>query len=231
MPSIVLLKLRSSGRDPYVEAFRAAGWDVEVVSPIEVSPLPQGQAELTRAVAHPASWGGIALTSPRAAAAAAQAGDAWAGPIWAVGEATAAWARRLGPDVRGAEAGTARALADRIVADAPAGTVLFPCGQRRREALPARLAAAGIPVREIRVYTTALRPGPLLGGSPQPGADVAVAFFSPSGVEAALADPSFPWAARLAAIGPTTAAALRDAGAAPAVAATPTPAALLAALA
>ena len=229
MPSIVLLKLRPSGRDPYVEAFRAAGWDVEVVSPIEVSPLSQGQAELARAVARPAPWGGIALTSPRAAAAAAQAGDAWPGPIWVVGEATAAWARRVGPDVRGAEAGTARALADRIVADAPAGTVLFPCGQRRREALPARLAAAGIPVREIRVYTTALRPGPLLD-TPRP--DAVVAFFSPSGVEAALADPSFPWAARLAAIGPTTAAALRDAGSAPsAVAATPTPAALLAALA
>ena len=226
MPSIVLLKLTAEGRDRAVEAFRTAGWTAEAVSPIRVSPVPGGRAALAEALRRPDAWGGLALTSPRAAAAVSDCGERWTGPVWAVGDATADVVRRFAPDVRAADSGSGAELAARVIRDAPSRPVLFPCGSRRRDAFPAALAAAGIPVHELAVYRTDLRAGPLLARRPD-----AVAFFSPSGVEAAAADASFPWTLRLAAIGPTTAAALRALGHDPAVADRPTPDALVRALA
>ena len=232
MPSVVLLKLPTGGRDRTAEAFQSAGWTVELVSPIEVSPIPDGLAALADALRQPDAWGGLALTSPRAASAVLGCGERWPRPVWAVGDATARLVRSLAPDVRGTESGSATELATRIARDGPTRPVLFPCSTRRRDALPTALADAGIPVHELAVYRTDLRPGPLLDRSPnldrQPDA---VAFFSPSGVEAAAADAAFPWASRLVAIGPTTAAALRQFGHDPVVAERPTPDALVRALA
>ena len=226
MPSIVLLKLPAAGRDQAAAAFEGAGWTVETVSPIEVARLPEGLAALADALRRPDAWGGLALTSPRAAAAVCGVAERWPRPVWAVGRATAKAVRPLARDIRGVDSGTAADLAGRIVRDAPALPVLFPCSTRRRDALPAALAAAGIPVHELAVYRTDLRSGPLLDRTPD-----AVAFFSPSGVAAATADAAFPWTARLAAIGPTTAGALRALGHDPVVAPRPTPDALVRALA
>jgi len=82
--------------------------------------------------------------------------------------------------------------------------VLFCCGDRRRDEVPAMLAAAGIDIKEVVVYKTVLKP-------------VAVSqdyegyiFFSPSGVESFFDCNDMKQDATVFAIGETTAACLRE---------------------
>ena len=160
---------------------------------------------------------------------------AWDRPVWAVGPATAEAARAAGLPVIAGDFGTADALAARLEAEAGAAEAgvaalpfLFLCGDRRRDVLPDRLRAAGLAVAEHVVYRAHLA---LERVPPQAAAPDWAVFFSPTGVEVAHAVPAFPWSARLAAIGPTTAAALEAGGhAVAAVAAAPTPDALAHAL-
>lgn len=173
----------------------------------------------------------LALTSPRAVEACVRGGmvSAWRGrPVFAVGPSTAEQARAAGLAVHPDTPGTAEDLARVMVAAGVRGPVLFPCSNRRREDLPRSLRAEGIDVEEAVVYETELQ-RPELPAAPIEWA----VFFSPSGVEAAFEDRSFPWnRLRTAAIGPTTAEALARAPApASAVAAEPTPEALVRALA
>jgi uroporphyrinogen-III synthase len=148
----------------------------------------------------------------------------WEGTTaYAVGPKTADELRALSFEVEGEEAGTAEALAADIVADAPEKPLLFLCGNRRRDALPDRLTAEGVAFEEVVAYETHPRTDLSL---PPPGDDTWLAFFSPSGLEAAqraevdgsLAD------YHCAALGPTTAEALEQAGLTPAaVAPAPSP--------
>jgi len=119
------------------------------------------------------------------------------------------------------------ALASLIAEAEPHAPLLFLCGDRRRDDLPDRLAAEAIAFEELVVYETHPRTDLTL---PPPGDDTWLAFFSPSGLEAAqraeteddLAD------YHCVAIGPTTAEALESAGLSPAaVASTPSPQALV----
>ncbi len=235
-PRILLLR-QPDEPDPYVAAFEAAGFRARCV-PVLRFEFVNGAA-LRERLARPADFGGLVLTSPRAAEAMERAGPLPAGwgdkPAFVVGPATAAAARTVGLRPEGDGAGEGEALAAHIAEAVIAGPfsppLLFLCGDRRRDALPDRLCAAAVPVEELVVYRTIPEPAALEGLAASPPAWVA--FFSPSGVEAALAASGFPWEriAR-AAIGPTTAAALRDAGhPAAAVAAEPTPAALVSAIA
>ncbi|NND47337.1 MAG: uroporphyrinogen-III synthase, partial [Woeseiaceae bacterium] len=98
----------------------------------------------------------------------------------------------------------------------------------RRETLPQALADHDLALREVVVYHAEPRT------DPAPPADVPawVVFFSPRGVALATEHLALPWdRLRKAAIGPSTAEALRAHGWTPdAVAVAPTPAALVDAL-
>jgi len=225
--SVVLLRERVA-EDPFEAALRAEGFDV-VFAPVLAFSLVNQEA-LKRRLLEADRYGGMVLTSPRAVAAlgaAAAETPSWPHPAYVVGPATARDARALGLETRGEDAGNAAALAERIIADRPDGALLFPCGNRRRDTIPALLGEAGIKVDEVVVYETMLEAPQLQ--MPEPEWCV---FFSPSGVLAADLAADYPWnRAKMAAIGPTTAAALRIRGIpCDAVASDPTPSALAAAL-
>ena len=104
--------------------------------------------------------------------------------------------------------------------------MLFLSGNRRRDTLPRALVEAEQQFDEVEVYRTFTQTDIAL---PEPPAWLV--FFSPSGIEAVRASGYDLSAYTCAAIGPTTAGALRDQGAnVRAVAETPTPEALTAAL-
>ena len=226
----ILLLRRPTSPDPYEAAFEAAGFAAESVPVLDFEFVHRDQ--LTAHVARPERYGGLLVTSPRGA-------DALRGldltgwrdkPAFVVGPRTAEHVRALGLAPVAEEAGHAVALAARIEADPPEKQLLFLCSDRRRDVLPDRLRAAGIAFDECVVYRT-------LGDASALEAHLAappdwVAFFSPSGVEAALELDGISWnSLSAAAIGATTAEALRAAGIAPvAVAASPTPEALVAAV-
>jgi uroporphyrinogen-III synthase len=205
---VVLLRERSGTPDPYEAALRARGLDPVCVPVLRYT---FENAPRLRAAVTDERLGDLVLTSPRAVEALARLGlrRGWAGrSAWTVGAETARRARRLGLSTRGESAGSAERLGAEIRAARPERDLLFVCGDRRRDVLPDELRAGGLGFREIEAYRTHLRPPPILTGE----APRVIGFFSPSGVEAALSDAAFPWHARRIAIGPTTAAALDEAG-------------------
>jgi uroporphyrinogen-III synthase len=228
-PRILLLR-RPTSPDPYVAAFESAGFDAASVPVLDFEPA--GRDALAERIAEPEKHGGLLVTSPRGADALRGLDlRGWAGkPTFVVGPRTAEDVRALGLAPVGEEAGHADALADRIIADPPAKPLLFLCGDLRRDVLPDRLLSAGVAFDELVVYRTIGDASALEAYLAQP-LDW-LAFFSPSGVEAALELDGISWnSLSAAAIGPTTADALRAAGIHPAaVAASPTPEALVAAV-
>jgi uroporphyrinogen-III synthase len=169
--------------------------------------------------------------------------------VYAVGERTAAECRtQLGLACRGEHAGRAAALAPTIVADhlggAAARPVLFLAGDKAMPVLPTLLAEARVPLEQVCVYATQPRadlPALLDAYHTRHGLALRwVVVHSPSTVYATAptlarwAQPQPPQhqqGIRLAAIGPTTAAALETVGlVASAVAAVPSPAGVAAAI-
>jgi uroporphyrinogen-III synthase len=227
-PDVILLR-SADDPDPYVQAFSAVGFHA-ICRPVLRFSFPSDQA-LAERLRRPDAYGGIVATSPRVGRALQRIFDdegtthaEWEGaPAYAVGPKTAAELRALSFEVRGEDTGTAAALAAAIAADVPPAPLLFLCGDRRRDTLPTRLAEEEIAFEELVVYETHSRTDLTL---PPPDDDTWLAFFSPSGLEAvqhAEADGSLRDYHR-AAIGPTTAEALSDAGLAPeAVASSPSP--------
>lgn len=227
--SRVFLLRSGSDPDPYVEAFAAAGLAAECVPVLSFS-FPR-QGALRERMERPKDYGGLICTSPRAvralrdvlSKAAVEAGTWTKKAVYAVGPRTAGALRVLGFEPVGEESGGAGALSSVI---ASSKTLLFLCGNRRRDTLPDALTDARIPFEELVVYETHTRSDLALpAGAPGDW----LAFFSPSGIEAIERAPRVdPRIYRRAAIGPTTAAALDDHGWPPeATAATPTPASLV----
>ena len=166
-----------------------------------------GAAILADASAH---WRGFVLTSHRAATVLAQLlgharpHDLPPGmPCFGIGRKTLA-PLATSPSVSsgfnltlmGEDAGTAEGLAETIIAwdrlencgdGTPKKPLAFLCGDRHLPVLPARLAAAGVPVEEVVVYRTVERPAASLElelrTALQQPTDFIV-FFSPSGVAA-----------------------------------------------
>lgn len=234
-PPVVLLRSPSEP-DPYDAVFAAAGYAVRSEPVLSFTFIHQER--LKTVLAQPEAYSGLILTSPRAAMAiqhlAAGGGQelaAWKErPIYTVGPRTAADVRTLGGTPRGAETGSGEDLADFIV-DAVRETstvdrpLLLLSGNRRREDLPNRLVEAGLALDELVVYETHLRTDLTLPPGPS---GAWLVFFSPTGVQAVRHSGADVTAWRVAAIGPTTAEAVRQAGwRVAAVAASPTPQALL----
>src|SRR3954468_13668904 len=131
---------------------------------------PEDWSGLDRALAERSRYGSLALTSPRAAAAVAErireAAIVWEdGPhprVWSVGSATGdalegtVGAVECGLADSGADEGAAERLARAMLSAQAQGPVLFPCGDRRRDELPAMLRGSGLEVHEVVCYRTVL---------------------------------------------------------------------------
>lgn len=229
-PRVLLLRAPRDP-DPYVTALVAAGFSARCEPVLHFEPV--GRDALAERVQRAGDYAGLILTSPRAVRALRGFDlSAWQKkPTFVVGPATGEGAGRLGLQPTGEETGTADDLAEIITSHPFDRPLLFLCGARRRDTLPDRLRAAGVPFEELVVYRTLGDAEGLIDAVARQRPDWLV-FFSPSGVQAvaSIAGPSWNRIFR-AAIGPTTADALRAAGFAPAaVAADPTPEALAAAL-
>jgi uroporphyrinogen-III synthase len=231
--SATVVVTASAGTFPgLVEALRAIPVAVEDVPLMTFAP-PLDWGPVDAAARELGQYGTVAFTSPRSANAFTErvrtlgvepTGDRG---VWAAGAGTAlALGDILGevrqPDARAVgDRGAAVALADALLASGLRGPVLFPCGDLRRDELPARLRAEGIEVHEVVCYRSVLadetearraaeRAQVLVVASPSV-ADL-LARACPTGVRPALV-----------AVGPTTAAAAQASGWPPAmVAARPT---------
>lgn len=223
---------------PYARALEALGLTalaMPVTTTVAVAP-----ATLAAALADLRLGDVVALASATAAelvAAALPSTARVAARWWAVGERTAAPLRALGYAVEVAERASATGLAAAILAGAGApagGRVLVPRAAEGRDEAVQMLRSAGVDVREVVAYeTAAVSPhAPELAAALarwRAGEVQVVALFAPSQVvalDAALAAHGLSLRAPelvCAAIGETTAGALRAVGvAAPAVAESPT---------
>lgn len=233
----------SAGTFPgLVEALRAIPVLVEEHPLMNFAP-PGDWTPLDSALDRWDSFGAVAFSSPRAAAAVV---DRMAGRrtrlqgqnipvVWAGGQATAAalgdaLGRVRTPSEADAETlGAAESLA-RAMLDAPVrGPVLFPCGDRRRDELPERLRSHGIAVDEVVCYRSVLASESAAHAAAARGTLLVVA----SPTVADLLVRACPPGARpdLLAVGPTTAASARASGWSPAaVASKPSAEALAAAV-
>ena len=234
----------SAGTFPgLVEALRALPVLVEEHPLMNFAPLADW-APLDSALDRLDSYGAVAFTSPRAAAAVVdrmairrtrQPQDQNTPMVWAGGPATGAeLGDALGPVRTPSEAdvgtlGAAKALARAMIEAGVAGPVLFPCGDNRRDELPAWLRSHGITVDEILCYRSVLASESAAQAAAARGTVLLVA----SPTVADLLIRACPPEARpdLLAVGPTTAACARASGWSPAaVASKPSVEALAAAV-
>jgi uroporphyrinogen-III synthase len=231
----------STGTFPgLVEALRAIPVAVEehplmtFAPPLDWGPVDAAMSDADRFEA-------VAFTSPRSARAFAERMVALDAPaarrtaVWAAGAGTMqALGEALGPvrrpdDGAVGERGAAAALAEAMIAAGVRGPVLFPCGDIRRDELPARLRDEGIVVEEVVCYRSVLAVEADARRAAERAQVLVVASPSVAGLLARACPPGVRPA--LLAVGPTTAAAARAAGWPPAgVAAHPTAEAILAAV-
>jgi uroporphyrinogen-III synthase len=238
MPGSVVVTASQGTFPGLLEALRALPVNVEEYPLISFAP-PSDWRPVDSALQRWREFEAVALTSPRAARAfSARAAERKVvlsdspGPqIWAGGTGTASAAgESLGrvqvPSDRAVgELGAAGALASAMMAAGVTGPVLFPCGDLRRDELPARLRDHGIEVEIVVCYCSVLA-GEAQARAAAKRAQVLVVA-SPS--VAHLLTRACPPGARpaLLAVGPTTAAAAQADGWSPAaVASQPTTEAL-----
>ena len=223
----------SAGAFPgLLDALRAIPVAVEE-QPLMTFAPPLDWRPLDDALARLGQFDAIAFTSPRSAGAFADRiatvggwpGTGERGPVcWASGAGTAqALGEPLGPvsqpgDRAVGRHGAAGALARAMMEAGVAGPVLFPCGDIRRDELPARLRAGGIAVEEVVCYRSVLASEAEARRASERAQVLLVA--SPSVAD--LLARSCPPGSRpaLLAVGPTTAAAARASGWPPAATAT-----------
>jgi len=186
---------------------------------------PTDWAPMDRALRDLSRYDALAFTSPRAATAfigryremapGARRSDALP-PVWSCGPGTsAALAPLTGAMHRASEdetgrIGAAAALAAAMLEAGVAGPVLFPCGEIRRDELPARLRHEGVEVDEVVCYRAVLANEDLARAAAERAAILVVA--SPRVAD--LLGRVVPSGGRPAmlAVGPTTAAAARASG-------------------
>lgn len=240
MPATVVLTASAGAFPGLAETLRAIPVAVEDAPLMTFAP-PLDWGPVDEAARRLASFGAAAFTSPRSARAFADrlvwldirppSGTA----VWAAGNGTAqALGEDLGPvrrpdDHAVGDRGAATALADAILASGLTGPVLFPCGDIRRDELPARLRDDGIEVVEVVCYRSVLAGEAEARAAVERAQVLVVASPSVAGLLARACPPGVRPA--LVAVGPTTAAAARASGWPPArVAARPTAEALAAAI-
>jgi uroporphyrinogen-III synthase len=222
---LVVLTTATGSLAGLADLLRKEGLQVRETPLLDFAP-PRDWARVDGAILRLPEFQAVAVTSPRAARAFADRAAALrvSAPMgldaWATGEASAAPLHGLFGDVRlpsslaTMDAGAGSILASAMLAGRVGSPVLFPCGDSRRDELPAVLKAAGILVEEILCYRSVLASDDVARQATI-GADILLVA---SPTVAALAARVIPRDERpaLVAIGPTTAAAARTAGWAPA---------------
>lgn len=214
--------------DDFAAAMCALGVNAQRVPVMRSVPL---NADESRRIAMQLSDSIVLLTSPKCVRYLAAATDGIEWPVgmtaYVVGPGTAAAVHKSFPGwaTTGADAGSGSVLAVRIAADWQRGAiprVWFPCAAQRRPELVAAMTREGIPFIETHLYdTVVIEEHAMAALSSLKKGDWAV-LFSPSA--ASRLARHIPGEVRVAAIGESTATALRDAGRTPdAVAAHPTP--------
>jgi uroporphyrinogen-III synthase len=207
------------------ELLRNEGLTVREAPLLSFGP-PADWAPVDQAIFRLPEFKAVAVTSPRAAAAfAARLAAHRVHPphgqeAWAPGAATAEPLRELFDRVRlpsslvTLDAGAGSILASAMLSAHVGSPVLFPCGDTRRDELPAVLRAGGVAVEEVVCYRSLLAPDDE-ARRVLAGADVLLVSSPRVATLAAKVSPRDERPA-LVAIGPTTAAAARAAGWAPA---------------
>lgn len=169
---------------------------------IEIRPAAGSTLEAARRLAGSADL--VVITSARAVRILWPEGGMPDVPAAVVGEATGRAVEEAGGAIGLVGDGGGDELVDRLVASVAGNRIFFPCGRRADRSRAERLQGAGATVETAVVYTTV----------PVPPADEeveAVVFASPSAVEGWCLSRSLD-VARVAALGPATAAALGERG-------------------
>ncbi|XP_039587398.1 uroporphyrinogen-III synthase isoform X1 [Passer montanus] len=228
-------KDKDSGPDPYIKELGSYSLEATLVPVLsfEFTSIDS----LFEKLSHPECYGGLVFTSPRALEAIKiclkekSKKEAWSKslkqmwnikPTYVVGKATASLVEEIGLVPQGEKAGNAEKLAEYICSrEKPnSSALLFPCGALKREVLPTVLREKGIPLESLTVYQTAQHPDlqeSLSSYFSQEGIPASIVFFSPSGVKFCLQhiqklSGDLINQVKFAAIGPSTAEALRGAG-------------------
>ncbi|XP_067285703.1 matrix metallopeptidase-21-like [Pseudorasbora parva] len=236
MKVLLLKEPRESGSeaDPYVKELASCGHTAALVPVLSFTFV--SLKELLERLFEPERFGGLIFTSPRAVEAVRTCLDSnththkWDAvkdkwnqkAVYVVGKATASLVEDLGLHPLGEETGTADALSLLILQreSEESRPLLFPCGSIKREVLPTALRRNRVPLETLTVYQTSEHPDlqkNITDYFTQQGVPACVAFFSPSGVSFCLELMKRLSGTRLeqiqfAAIGPTTAEALRSHG-------------------
>jgi uroporphyrinogen-III synthase len=218
----------SAGTFPgLVEALREIPVAVEELPLMSFSP-PLDWTPLDAALDRASTYNAVAFTSPRAAQAFVDRmklreiswGRSSTPEVWAVGPATAAPLRavmdsvRMPMDRRAPEIAAAAALVSAMLDAQVSGPVLFPCGDKRRDELPAELRERGVAVDEVTCYRSVLADESVARAAAARGTLLVVA--SPSVVDLLARACPLPTRPELLAVGPTTAASARAVGWSPA---------------
>jgi uroporphyrinogen-III synthase len=207
------------------ERLRGDGLTVREAPLLSFGP-PEDWGPVDRAIFRLPGFAAIAVTSPRAAEAFAtrlkanRVSPPAGQEAWAIGSATAVPLRDLFDPVRvpsslvTLDTGAGSILASAMLAARVGSPVLFLCGDTRRDELPSALRAGGVAVDEVICYRSLLAPEDEARRA-LAGADVLLVA-SPRVATLAARVVARDERPALVAIGPTTAAAARAAGWAPA---------------
>ena len=195
-PDIRVLSTRPL-HNALIESARSKGIAIDVIPMIETATTADD--ELLRALKQRRLT--AVFTSANAVEAVGGGGD-W--KLYCLSGATRrAVVEKFGEEAIAGVADSAAQLGQKIVEDAVRSVVFF-CGDLRREELPAIFRQAGVGYRDIIVYKTTATPKKV--GNNYDG----ILFFSPSAVESYLSVNSVPDGTSLFVIGNTTAAALKN---------------------
>lgn len=225
MSSLTVILTASAGSFPgLVAALQAIPVAVEEFPLLTFAP-PLDWAPVDAAIRTLPRYGAVAFTSPRSARAFGErlasltGAPDLAAPVWVAGGGTAQAlrdavgqsleVRQPDPAAVGA-GGAASALAAALAESGVAGPVLFPCGDIRRDELPARLRDDGLQVDEVVCYRSVLAGESEARRVAGRGRIIVVASPSVADLLARACPPGVRPA--LVAVGPTTAAAARAAG-------------------
>ncbi|HEU5169350.1 MAG TPA: uroporphyrinogen-III synthase [Gemmatimonadales bacterium] len=224
-PPVVVLTTATGTLAGLADLLRGEGCQVREAPLLDFAPPPDW-SKLDAAILRLPQYRAVAVTSPRAAQAFAERAAALrvTAPLgldaWATGSASAAPLRDIFGEVHlpsslsTLDAGAASLLAGAMVASRVGSPVLFPCGDTRRDELPAALRASGITVEEVHCYRSVLARQDVARQATA-GADILLVASPKVAQLVARVTPRDERSA-LVAVGPTTAAAARAAGWAPA---------------
>jgi uroporphyrinogen-III synthase len=219
-PASIILTRSSEENRRIAPLFEAEGFRVHDLPMIELVPIPRDACGL-RSVRRIAGGEPVLLTSSYAT-------DLWLdlretdfremppSAYYVVGERSAALLRDADPDIPIVAVADSGAKLLEICRFAGVTELLYPCSTERRDPLVEGLRARGVHVVDLPLYRPALPEGArarhaLVMAQAEPPA--AIVFFSPSAVANFFSlRPQNPSDLIFAAVGPTTAEALREAG-------------------